>query len=213
MLKFIEDKKGILGITLSQIGLILATGILLAAVFSIIFLNDWNKKAEMKNVATSLSTIVEGMDTRFFENKTTYWFPSTDYSYTLTASTEFIVATSKGYMDDILSHKERFLIKPWPRSANPKWTTGKELHDYLKTNYTQSGNKSDPIQPANIDDVKDEILKDREKANKLFALNPMQFNLSKPLYIEKIFIYYDKDDDGWDKTVDEKQDFVIIYQI
>jgi len=48
MLKFIEDKKGIMGITLSQIGLILATGILLAAVFSIIFLNDWNKKAETK---------------------------------------------------------------------------------------------------------------------------------------------------------------------
>ena len=66
MLKFIEDKKGIMGITLSHMGLIVATGVLLSAVFSVIFLNDWNKKADLKNIATGLTTIVEGMDTRFF---------------------------------------------------------------------------------------------------------------------------------------------------
>jgi len=79
MSKFIKNDAGIMGLTLSQIGLIIATGILLTAVFSIIFLNDWQRNAELKNIATSFSTIVEGMDTRFFENTTEFHFPDKTY--------------------------------------------------------------------------------------------------------------------------------------
>jgi len=213
MLKFIKDEGGIMGITLSQLGLIVASGILLSAVFSFVFLNDWQKKADLKNVATGLTTIVEGMDTRFFENKTMYWFPDKDYQYAASTSTEYIVIKSEGNWDEALSFKERFLIKPWPRVANPKWLSGKELHEYLKAKYLHSGNESDPILSTDMDAVKNDLFTDLEEANKTLALNPIQFDINKPLYIEKIFIHYDKDDDGWDKTIDEKQDFVIIYQI
>ena len=57
MSKFIKDNHGIMGLTLSHIGLIIATGILLTAVFSIIFLNDWQRNAELKNIATSLGRL------------------------------------------------------------------------------------------------------------------------------------------------------------
>ena len=174
--------------------------------------DNGNKKADLKNIATGISTIVEGMDTRFFENKTMYWFPDKDYSYTLTASTEYITVASKANWDEQLSFKERFLIKPWPRTVNPKWTSGKELHDYLKNTYGRSGNESDPIQSVDIATVKNDLLTDRETANKTLALNPIKFDLEKPLFIEKIYIHFDKDDDGWDKDIDEKQDFVILYQ-
>ena len=174
--------------------------------------DNGNKKADLKNIATGLSTIVEGMDTRFFENKTMYWFPDKDYSYTLTTSTEYITVASKANWDEQLSFKERFLIKPWPITVNPKWTSGKELHDYLKNTYGRSGNKSDPIKSADINTVKNDLLTDRETANKTLALNPIKFDLEKPLFIEKIYIHFDKDDDGWGKNIDEKQDFVILYQ-
>ena len=213
MLKFLNDRDGIMGITLSQMGLIIATGVLIAAVFSIIFMNDWNKKADLKNIGTGLSTIVEGMDTRFFENTTMYWFPSKDYSYLVSTSTEYIVISSKSNWNEEISFKEQFLIKPWPRIANPKWISGKDLHNYLKVKYEHTGNESDPIRSADIANVKNDLETDKETAEKSFALNPLKLNLEKPVYIEKVFIYYDKDDDGWDKIIDEKQDFVILYQV
>ena len=212
MLKFIENKKAIMGLTFTQIGLIIATAILLSAAISLVFLNDWQKKSDLENIASSFSTIIQGMDTRFFENKTMYWFPTKEYDYDITTSTEFIVASSTGEDDEVVSHKERFLIKPWPRSANTKWMSGKELHEYLLTNYSHSGNESDPIPSSEIDNVKDELSIDRDDTNKTLALNPIRFDLNKPIYIEKIYIYYDKDDDGWNKTIDEKEDFVILYQ-
>ena len=104
------------------------------------------------------------------------------------------------------------MIKPWPRVTNPKWTSGKELHDYLKAKYGQSGNESDPIKSADINTVKNDLFADRQTANKTLALNPIRFDIDKPLFIEKIYIHFDKDDDGWDKEVDEKEDFVILYQ-
>lgn len=213
MSQLVKNTRGIMGLILSQLGLIVATGILLDAVFSLIFQNDWYEKADLKNVATDFSTIVEGMDTRFFENKTTYWFPHKNYQYSVMTSTEFIIISIKGNWDEELSHKERYLRRPWPRTTNPKWTSGEELHEYLKAKFFHTGNESDPIQSANIDDVKNDLNADRDLANTTLALNALKFDPDKPTYIEKIYIHFDKDDDGWDKTVDEKLDFIIIYQI
>ena len=130
MLRFIKNSYGIMGLTLSQIGLIIATGILLTAVFSMIFLNDWQRNAELKNIATSFSTTVEGMDTRFFENTTEFHFPDKTYYYNVSISTEYIIVSSEGNQNNKLSIKERFIAKPWPWTTNQTWKTGKELHNY-----------------------------------------------------------------------------------
>ena len=210
MLRFIKNDKGIMGLTLSQIGLIIAAGILITAVFSLVFQNNWQKEAELKNIASSFSTIIKGMDSKFFENTTVFHFSEKNYEYFVNISTEYVIVTSGSSTNDELSIKERFLVRPWPKSKNMSWRNGIELHEYLNANFNNSGNISDPIQ--NVSEVKNYLGNEREIANKYFALNPLYIHINKVVHLDKIYVYYDSNGDGmWDKD-DEKQDFILIYQ-
>ena len=201
MLRFTKDDNGIMGLTLSQIGLMIATGILIAAVFSLVFQNEWQKEAELQNIATSFSTMIEGMDTRFFENTADFHFPDKGYYYNVSISTEYITVSTKGNLGSDISIKECFLVKPWPKSKGSIWMNGTTLHDYLKDNFGNSGNISDPIQ--NVDDVREYLYTEWENVTKSLALEPLYISTDKTTYIEKICIYYE---DG------EKQDIVVTYQ-
>jgi len=200
MSKFIKDNHGIMGLTLSHIGLIIATGILLTAVFSIIFLNDWQRNAELKNIATSFSTIVEGMDTRFFENTTEFHFPDKTYYYNVSISTEYVIVSAEGNQNNKLSIKERFIVKPWPRTSDQTWKTGEELHNYCLYTYGHSGTILDPITQDDLG----ELDKDNAVACIDLALSPLYIQTNKAVYIEKVIIYY---------GIAEKQDFLLIYQL
>jgi len=214
MSRFIANDKGIMDLILAQIGLIIATGILLAAVFSFLFFNDWYRNAELRNIATSFSTFVEGMDSRFFENTTVFYFPHKDYPYNVGISTEYIVVETIGNWNNKLSIKKCFLRKPWPRQTGQDWINGKELHNHLNTTYGCYGNKSNPIRKANISNVKNYLNNLIEEANKSFALKPFYININKPVYIDKTYIFYDiNGDNKWDRDLDERQGFLIMYQL
>jgi len=201
MSKFIRDNNGVIGLTLSQIGLMIAMGILIAALFSLVFQNDWRKEAELQNIATSFSTMVDGMDSRFFENTTGFLLPDMEYHYNVSISTEYITVCTKGNVGNDLSVKERFLVRPWPNSDESIWETGAALHDHLKDNFGNSGNTSDPVQ--NVSNVKNYLNNEWKNVSDSLALKPLYVSMEKIIYIEKIYIYYE--DSG-------KQEIVFIYQ-
>lgn len=212
MSKFINNKKGIMGLTLSQIGLIIATGILIVAVFSLIFLNDWQRNAELKNIANSFSTLIEGTETRLFEETAIFNFPKKDYNYNVSISSEYVVVSAKGKFGNELSFKERFLIKSWPQKKDSPWFGRIGLHNYLKENFGNSGNVSDPIKKVDIDDVKNYFKNEIEIMNKSFALSPLYLLTNKVVYIDNAFVYYDSNDGGFFDDSDEKQIFIFVYQ-
>jgi hypothetical protein len=213
MLKFIKNDRGVIGITLSQIGLVIATGIILAAIFSFLYYSEWQRNSELKNMASGLSIMVEGMDTRFFDNTTTYFFPDKNYNYNVSVSSEYIIINADGTWGNMLSVKERFLIRPWPRVNDPDWTSGKQLHSYLQDNYGRSGNKTRPIYKSDISSVKNMLNSYKEQDEQSLALNPLFVDILKPVYIDKVFIHYDTDGDNiWNKKNDEKQGFLLVYQ-
>ncbi len=181
--------------------------------FSFLYYNNWQRQAELKNIATGFTIMVEGMDTRFFENTTLYFFPDKDYHYNVSISTEYIIINADGTWDNKLSVKERFLIRPWPRINNPDWNNGEQLHSYLKASYGRSGNKTNPINSFDITSVKNELNIEKEQDEQTLVYNPFYVDKSKPVYIDKIFIYYDTNGDkSWNKQNDENQGFIIIYQ-
>ena len=214
LLKFINNKEGFLGLTLSQIGVFIATGIILAAVFSFIYYSQWQREAELKNMATGLSSLIEGMDTRFFENKTLYYFDRQDYNYNVSISSEYLIINADSTWLNELSIKHRFSLRPWPRKNNSNWVSADQLHNYLRFVYGRSGERSDPINKSDIDDVKNYISSEWKNANKTLVKNPFYVKKIKPLYIEKVFIYYNTDNiDGWNKINDKKQGFILLYQL
>jgi len=215
LLRSIRNNNAFMGLTLSSIGLIIASGFILAAVFSFIYYSEFQRNAEIQNIASGFSIMVEGMDTRFFENTTLYFFPEKEYYYNVSLNSEYIIVDCDGtWWGDKLSVKERFLIRPWPRKNNSDWLSGEELHNYLDSSYNQSGNYTDPIQgTTNIDKVKNILKTEWEDAAFSLALNPFYVDSHKAVYIDKIFIYYNTDgNNGWDKNYDEKQEFILVYQ-
>jgi len=199
MSRFIKDDKSIMSLTLSQIGLIIATGILIVAIFSIIFFNDWQKNAEIKNIATSFTTTIQAMDSRFFENTTKFQFPEKNYNYNISISTEYIIISTEGSQNKKLSIKERFIINPWPRFSDQEWKTGQELHNYCYNNFGHSGTNADPI----TQDASNILKNEKVNQSPNLALNPLYIQIKSPVYIEKVNIYCDT---GY------KQEYIIIYQ-
>ena len=213
MLKFISNKKGIMGLTMSQIGLFIATGIIISAVFSFIYLSDFNRKEEIDNIGNSFTNYVSAMDSKFFENRSRYFFKDYDFDYKVFLSSEYIVVETDGSWNNVLTSRKTFLKKTLIRHFDPSWKSCEEMHSYLKSNFIYFGNKSKPIGQDKIDDVKEYFDLEQINANYNFAKNPFKIDLSKPVFIEKAYVFYDTDDDKiWEKENDEKEDLILIYQ-
>ena len=213
MLKFISNKKAVMGLTLSHIGLFIATGIIVSAVFSFIYLNDYNKKAELDNLGNSFKVLVEAIDTKFFENQTKFFFQDLDYDYKVFVSTEYITVESNGNWNNILSSKTSFLKKSLIRHNEPLWKSADEFHNHLFVNFECYGNKSCPINLTKIDDVKEYIDSEKFHANYFYSKNPFKLNLNKPVLVEKAYVFYDINGNNyWEKNIDEKDELILIYQ-
>ena len=199
MSRFTKNDHGFMALTLSQIGLIIAAGILIAAIFSIVFQNDWQKNAELTNIATSFSTIVEGTDARFFENTTSFYFPDIGYDYNVSISTEYLVVKAQGNWNNELSAKERFLVRPWPQDHTSLWIGGTELHDHLKNIFGNSGNVSDPVSNT----AKNYLENKWNTTVESLASNPIYILTNRTIYVDKAIIYYDNG---------KMEDLIFVYQ-
>ncbi len=200
MSRFTKDTNSIMGLTLSQIGLFLATGILLTAVFFLVFSSDWQRTAEIRSFASSFSHLVEDIDSSFFEKTTRFQFPSKNYAYTVKLSTGYIVISAKGFWGSDLFVAERFLIQPWPRSSHQNWTTGEDLHEYLNTTCGHRGIKNDSISSVNFTQLSQE----QNTTISFYALHPLEILIREPVFLEKVTIFYNGE---------KKHDFLLVYQL
>jgi hypothetical protein len=200
MSRFTKDTNSIMGLTLSQIGLFLATGILLTAVFFLVFSNDWQRTAEIRSFASSFSHLVEDIDGSFFEKTNRFQFPSKNYVYTVKLSTGHIVISAKGFWGSDLFVAERFLIQPWPRSSHQNWTTGEDLHEYLNTTSGHRGIKNDSISSVNFT----QLFQEQNTTISFYALHPLEILIREPVFLEKVTIFYNGE---------KKHDFLLVYQL
>jgi hypothetical protein len=195
-----NDTNSIMGLTLTQIGLFLATGILLTTVFFLIFSSDWQRTAEIRSCASSFSNLVEDIDSSFFEKTTRFQFPSKNYAYNVKLSTEYIVISAKGFWDTDLFVAERFLIQPWPRLSHQNWTTGEDLHEYLNITYGHRGTKNDSISSVNFTQFSQE----QNTTVSFYVLYPLEILIREPVFLEKVTIFYDGE---------KNHDFLLVYQL
>lgn len=136
----------------------------------------------------------------FSKTQQSFIFLKKNYYYNVSISTEYLVVSAEGNQNNRLSIKECFIVKPWPRITDQTWKRGEELHNYCLNTYSHSGTISDPITQDDLD----ELNIDKETASIALASNPFYIQIYKPVYIEKVIIYYD---------TTEKQDFLLIYQL
>jgi hypothetical protein len=200
MSRFINNTHGIMDLSLSQIALFLATGILLAVVLSFVFFNNWQRTNELQSSSSSFSTLLEDMDKLFYENTTRFDFPEKTYHYTIQLSSEYIFASTKGFFGDDLHVAERFFIHPWIQSSRENWTTKSDLHDYLNTSYGHYGTQDDPIPFENFT----ELHQEQNTSAAYYALHPLEILLHEPIFIKKVTIFYGQE---------QKYDVLLVYQL
>jgi hypothetical protein len=189
-----------MGLTLTQIGLLLASGILLTVVFSFVFSNDWQRTAELQAQASSFSNLLGDIDNSFFEQTTRFQFSHTDYTYSVKISTEYIVITSKGFWDGDLIVTKRLLLRPWPRIPQQNWTTGEDLHNYLNRTCGHRGTENDSMPAENFT----QLCQEQNNTISYLALHPLEILIKEPVFIEKVTIFYDQT---------KRHDFLLLYQL
>jgi len=200
ILRCSNDTKGIMGLTLTQLGLILATGILLTVVLSLIFSNDWQRTAELQAQASSFSNLLGDIDNSFFEQTSRFQFSHTDYAYSVTISTEYIFMTAKGPWNGDLIVTKKLLTAPWPRLPQQNWTTGEDLYIYLNRTCGHRGTQNDSISSENFTQLYQEL----NSTESFFASHPLEILITEPVFIEKVTIFYHQN---------KRHDFLLLYQI
>lgn len=199
MLRCRKDTTGVIELTLSYIGLILASAILLTVVFSVVFSNDWHRTAELQSLTSDFSNLLLDLQNLFFESENFYQFPQKNYQYHVYLSTQYIAISAEGSWGTNLFITKRFPIGPWPRLSTQNWTTGTELHSYLNETYGHQGVYDDPISAENFTG----FLNEYNTTATYFALHPYEIQLRKPVILEKICVYYDSG---------MNHDFLLVYQ-
>jgi len=189
-----------MGLTLTQVGLILATGILLTVVLSLVFSNDWQRTAELQSQASSFSNLLGDVDNRFFEQTSRFQFSHTDYAYSVSISTEYILITAKGSWDGDLIVTKKLFSPAWLRLPQQNWTTGEDLHTYLNRTYGHRGTQNDSIHSENFTQLYQEL----NNTISFFASHPLEILIKEPVFIEKVTIFYDET---------KRHDFLLLYQM
>lgn len=192
---FLHDKRGIVSWLLNQIGLLVATGILLGAIISLLYSTEWQRKAEIENIASDFASVIQSVSLKEFPEKITYRFPEKRYNYEIEISTDYITLRID---DEGITVKKKMYFSPW---INPPCLDGygsKGFFNYLSNKYGKGNNGSSPQNSISLCYIEKEF---NFTAREL-ALNPFIVDVKRPVYIEKILLY----------TEEGERDYVIIYQ-
>jgi len=199
----LEDKRGAIAWLLSQIGLLLAAGVLIGAIAGLTFYSDWEKEAEAKNIASDFATAIETVALKEFPGKTKYMFPQKDYHYQVNLSTDYVTAGRPGGLtQDKIVAREELLIHPWPSPPIQSEEGANGVYNYFEKKYgpDEDGSDRDKSVPASAVDS------EFTAAKTTLASDPLTIDVDKPVYIEKMFIYTEEGTDT------NREEYVLIYQ-
>lgn len=202
MSQFMRDNRGIISLTFIDIGLMITTGILLVSLYSLFFSNNFEEENTMENIAKNIITNLQEVENTCFDYTKTIYLKETEYSITI--SPEYITV-----YNDIENIKKNIIIQPWIRKNS--WINSSELHIFLYNIFGNKGTIEDPIQNRNL--VKRYLTEEWNKTYRKFLEEPLIIDISKPIFIEKTYIYYDINNDGIWMKGEEKQGITIIFQI
>jgi len=189
-----------MGLTLSQVGLFLATGILLTVVVSLVFSSEWQRTAELESQASSFSNLLYDIENSFFERTSEFRFSQEDYSYDVRISTEYLAISAEEVWESNLIVIKKLLTFPWPRSPAQNWMTGQDLHAYLNLTFGHWGTEKDSISVENVTTFCREL----NNSTSFFAFHPLEIQIDQPVYVEKVTIFYDRT---------RRYDLILIYQV
>ncbi|MFO8077907.1 MAG: hypothetical protein R6U21_04635 [Thermoplasmatota archaeon] len=209
MFRFLkQDNKAIMGLTLSQIGIMIASAVILAALFSILFDSTWQEKQKMQQITQQISSSLVSIDNTWYETQKNIAVSKEYFGYNITISSSSIEVSTSGLDEHFI--RKPLIVLPVMRTCSDEWITAEQLHSYLYQQYGHQGTKEDPI-PENSG-VYRYIENETNNSYFTYSLQPYVIDTSLQITLEKILIYIDENQDGiWQKT-ENILDYVVLYQ-
>lgn len=192
---FLQDERAWVDFVLSKTALILASVVVIAAIYHFaVSMDEVNHQKELDVLSTELLSYIDKAGSSPDEVNITYTFNKEHLSHfqgqhleTL-ISGEYVVVYANIDGRSIISAKTpAFRVYPYPPSV---------LYDDLRSEYGSSGTITEPIRAEHADMIGYLISRTDE----------VSFNASKQVYIQKTFIYFIGDVNV------EKIGYVLVYQ-
>lgn len=198
-----------MSLIIPTLGLLVAAGFILIAIFSIIFSNPVHRGIELQTLADAFTTRLQAIDTCMIETKAYYHFPTGASTLFISLSPESLSIVKNDTKDPFIFN-QILIVNPWIRTPNDPWMSAEELHQYL---YLIIGSNATQIDPIPYTAEFQTMLQDEWNQSFIkYLYNPYKIHSADPMSIEKCILYLDKNNNGiWEKT-DGKQEFVLIYQ-
>lgn len=199
----IRDERAWADFFITRVGLIIFAAVLLLAAFKAYpMFNEKEVRAHLDGVASDLVAKIEAVDSTTIQgNQHTYIFDEKNKNIKIEISTEYVVArisqNTAMWGEREIVHAEPIMTHVYPQ--NSKWKDVTGLRNYLSSEYNKNGaftSKLDPINKKDVDDMFDEIKTE-------LAKEPFIPDLSKPLKIQKVIIYY---------SDQQERDYVLVNQ-
>ena len=182
-----HDTHGVLGLALSNIGLFIASGFLLAIILNGAYGSLWERNAELSSMANTLDSHLETLNAAYTDMRFLIRIPSNLPDLRISCSTAFIRLSTQGSFGTTLTCTHLWRLHPWPRN-NITWNSGDDLRLWLKTISGHFGTERDPVNTTILESLKENQTKDIIQ----LAFTPVEFLPGRPFVVEKITVYSSK---------------------
>jgi len=194
---------------ITRIGLILFAAILLLAAFEIYpMFQERESRLNLDAVASDIASKIEAVDSMSIPGyKYNYVFEKSNRDIRIEISSEYIIAHANLGSS---MWGERELIHPEPVithvfAPNSNWNNTSGFRRYV-SDIIGSGKNGDISSPLDFNNEKAKVDAIFESTRKELAMSPYTPDQDKPLFIEKVIIYFE------DQKEIQERDYVFIYQ-
>jgi len=206
---FTNDERGWADFFITRIGLILFAAILFLAAFKIYpMFQERESRLNLDTVASDIASKIEAVDSMSIPGyKYNYVFEENNRDIRIEISTEYIIArmnlSSPPWGERELIHPEPVITHVFAPNSNWSNTSGFRMYISDMIGKGKNGDISSPLDFNNEKAKVDAIL---ESTRKELARSPYTPDPDRPLFIEKVIIYYK------DQKEIQKRDYVFVYQ-
>ncbi len=206
---FAKNECGWADFFITRIGLIVFAAILLLAAFEIYpMFQERESRLNLDTIASDIASKIEAVDSVTIPGyKYNYVFEESNRDIRIEISTEYIIAHT--YLGSSL-WGERELIHPEPVitrvfAPNSNWSNTSSFRRYV-SDVMGNGRNGDISSPLDFNNEKAKVDEIFESARKELAMSPYAPDPDRPLFIEKVIIYYK------DQKEIQERDYVFVYQ-
>lgn len=206
---FTQNESGWADFFMTRIGLIMFVAILLLTAFEIYpMFQERESRLYLDIVASDIASKIEAVDSMTIPGyKYNYVFEENNRDIKIEISTEYVIAhmnlgsSLRGEREFI--HPEPVITHVFPPNSN--WSNTSGFRRYL-SDVIGMGRNGDISSPLDFNDEKVKVDTLFESTRKELARSPYTPDPNKPLFIEKVIIYYK------DQKEIKERDYVFVYQ-